>query len=91
MRFFHGHWARTGGSSFPASSNSETSCGFASSTELLSAGAAATRYTEVKLPEETDKWCFSGNFCKGLVFAAQCNFYYFGLMQEFHLCSVALQ
>lgn len=62
MRFFHGRWARTGGSSFRASSSSETSCGAALSTELLSAGAAVKRYTQVKLPEETDKWCFSGKF-----------------------------
>lgn len=53
MRFFHGLWAGTGGNSFPTSSSSEMSSGLASSTELLSAGNAAKRYTE----EGTDKWC----------------------------------
>lgn len=44
MKFSPGLWARTGGSSFLAFSNSETCCGLASSTERPSAAAAARRY-----------------------------------------------
>lgn len=81
MRFFHGHWARAGGSSFPASSSSETGCGLASSTELLSAGAAVKRYAPVEVPEEADEWCFCGIFffffCSTVIF-----FYCFGLIPE---------
>lgn len=46
MKFFHGRWAGTGGSSFPDFSSSETSCGVASTIELLSAGAAVKRCTQ---------------------------------------------
>lgn len=75
MRFFHGRLGSTGGSSFPASSSSETCFGLASSTELLSAGAAVKRYAPVSSPEGKDKSCYSGTLFKRLVFDAHCSFY----------------